>query len=61
MIGSVLEIFRDERAASMPEYAVIAVGLAVPALIFLTLIAQSCGLVLGNSGDGMLKISTALQ
>jgi Flp pilus assembly pilin Flp len=51
----------DERGASMPEYAVIAVGLAVPAIIFLALIAQSCGLVLGNSGDGMLKISTSLQ
>lgn len=45
----------------MPEYAVVAVGLAVPAIIFLTLIAQSCGVVLGNSGDGMLKIATKLQ
>jgi Flp pilus assembly pilin Flp len=61
MIATIVRVMREERGASMPEYAVVAVGLAVPAIIFLALIAQSCGVVLGNSGDGMLKIATKLQ
>lgn len=46
----------SESGVSAAEYAVIAVGLAIPMLAFLTVISLSCGSVLSSTAPALTAI-----
>lgn len=50
------DVLRSESGVSAAEYAVIAVGLALPMLAFLSVISISCGNVLSSTGPALTAI-----
>ena len=50
------EMLRDDSGASMVEYAIIAVGLALPLLVFLPAISSACGAVLNNTATWLTQM-----
>ena len=53
MIDALARLWHDERGASMTEYGILAAGLVVPILIYLTLISTTCGTTLNTTGTSL--------
>lgn len=54
-----IAMLRDERGATMVEYALVAAVIALPLLAFMTAISLGYGVVLNAAGTGLAALGTA--